>query len=119
MISEAVSKGGRVGVLATNSATLEPTRVLLANQARLQGATIQVEERWIPGAFESFLAGDMEEHDRLVRQAVDEIAGRVERVVLAQASMARVLTTFPEISQVTEVLASPIMALASLREKLS
>jgi hypothetical protein len=43
------------------------------------------------GAFDAVLAGDVATHDRLVRAKLAELSGRVDVVVLAQASMARVV----------------------------
>ena len=44
------------------------------------------------------LAGDTETHDRIVSKALAELAGKVDLVVLAQASMARVLQQMPAIT---------------------
>ncbi len=117
MIAEAVRGGGRVGVLATNPATLEPTRLLLEAQARSVGQPVTLDLRVVEGAFDAFLSGDMETHDRLLLGAIDAAAPGVDRVVLAQASMARILPRLPASLRVP-VLASPIMALEEVKSKL-
>jgi aspartate/glutamate racemase len=88
MADEAVAAGGRVAVVATLATTLVPTVALLHERAGLAGVEIDVTDRVIEGAFEAVSAGDAATHDRLVGEAIVEIAAESDVVVLAQASMA-------------------------------
>lgn len=100
MADEAVRIGKRVGVLATLSTTLEPTAELVARKG-----DVTVVSQLCEGAFDALRAGDRDRHDELVRAGLGAIAGDVDVVVLAQASMARV----------TDALDSPVPILSSPR----
>ncbi len=117
MAEKAVRQGGRIGVLATLRTTLEPTTALLRAKSAAAGLETKIEESLCDGAFEAVLAGDTERHDRMVSQALQELAGKVDLVVLAQASMARVLQQMPE--QPVPILSSPELAVLRTRELLN
>jgi Asp/Glu/hydantoin racemase len=113
LVAKAVQLGTRIGVVATNRTTLDPTRFLLEAHAATVGKPVQVQLRFVEGALPALLAGDGAGHDARVRDAVLEVAGRADVVVLAQASTARVLDVLPAGLRVP-VLASPQMALAQV-----
>jgi Asp/Glu/hydantoin racemase len=106
MAREAVTLGGRIGVLATLPTTLEPTVDLVERTAERAGRDVTVAAELCDGAFDAVSAGDVERHDALVRESLARLAGRVDVVVLAQASMARVVDGLPEVPAVP-VLSSP------------
>jgi Asp/Glu/hydantoin racemase len=118
MIAEAVAGGTRIGVVATNPTTLEPTRRLLQAQAEAAEKQIDVELVLVEGALPALLSGDGATHDKLVKQAVLELSGRVDVVVLAQASMARVMDVIPEADRRVPVLSSPHLALERVHQLL-
>lgn len=115
MLDSAVQSGPRIGVLATNPTTLEPTRSLLMEKAAAAGKQIQVETVLVPGALDAVMSGDGATHDRLLIAAIEEIAPRVDVIVLAQASMARVMDSIPPGSVNKPVLSSPHLALERLQ----
>ena len=119
MVSAAVQAGNHMGVLATNSTALAPSQILLEAQARKSGKEITCEYKLVDGAFAALLNGKAEEHDHLVRQAVIELSSRVDVVVLAQASMARVLAEIPEDERRIPIFSSPHLALEQVRKLLS
>jgi Asp/Glu/hydantoin racemase len=102
MADEAVRLGRRVGVLATLATTLEPTADLVSRR----GAA-EVRAQLCDGAFDALAAGDRERHDELVREGLRRLAGGVDVVVLAQASMARVTDALPEEERTVPILSSP------------
>lgn len=122
MIGEAVRLGVHIGVIATNRTTLAPTQRLLQDAAIRAGRTIATELVLVEGALPALLAGDGATHDHLVRAAIAATAPQVDVVVLAQASMARVLDDelAPSLAgggakaNKTPVLASPHLALREL-----
>jgi Asp/Glu/hydantoin racemase len=116
MAEKAVQQARRIGVLATLRTTLEPTIALLHEKSKAAGKEIQIEESLCDGAFEAVLAGDTATHDRIVSQALTELAAKVELVVLAQASMARVLQAMPPGSVTAPVLSSPELAVLRTRD---
>ena len=118
MIAEAVASGARLGVVATSATTLEPTRQLLQAEADRSGKRTQVELVLVDGALPALLNGDGATHDRMVKQAVLELARRVDVVLLAQASTARVLDVISEAERPVPILSSPHLALHRVRELL-
>ncbi|MFN8466509.1 MAG: aspartate/glutamate racemase family protein [Caldilineaceae bacterium] len=111
MIREAVVQGSYIGVIATNRTTLEPTRQLLQAEGARTGRQIDVELLLVEGALPALLNGDGAAHDRLVRQAILSLAPRVDVVVLAQASIARVMSVLAQDPLGIQVLSSPHLAL--------
>jgi Asp/Glu/hydantoin racemase len=107
MAEAAVQTGHRLGVMATLRTTLEPTTALLRQKAAQAGRTVELVECLCDGAFEAVLAGDTATHDQIVGAALlDEMSG-VDAVVLAQASMARVVDAMPKGVLRMPVLSSP------------
>lgn len=115
MADEAVRIGSRVGVLATLSTTLEPTAELVERR----GNGVQVVPRLCEGAFDALRSGDVERHDELVREGLRGLAQEVDVVVLAQASMARVVDALPEEERTVPVLSSPRLGMQRVAELLA
>jgi Asp/Glu/hydantoin racemase len=119
MIAEAVAKGTRIGVVATNVTTLEPTRQLLQAQATSANKEVEVELVLVENALTALLSGDGVTHDRLVKEAVLDLGQQADVVVLAQATMARVLDVIPESERRVPILSSPHLALELVGELLA
>jgi hypothetical protein len=64
----------------------------------------------VEGAYEALMAGDQARHDDLLAAALGEAARNNDAVVLAQASMARVLPRLAESAQ-PKFLVSPPLAI--------
>ncbi len=111
MIAEAVAMGSRIGVVATNPTTLEPTRRLLHAQADASGKRIATELLLVENALEALLSGDGGVHDQLVKEAALALTRRADVVVLAQASMARALDLISVAESSVPILSSPRLAL--------
>ena len=108
MAEAAVRMGARIGVMATLRTTLEPTIALLEGNAAEAGRTITVVECLCDGAFDAVLAGDTATHDRIVGEALRTLMSEVDLIVLAQASMARVVNALGDLA--VPVLSSPELA---------
>lgn len=106
MAERAVALGPRVGVLATVATTLEPTAGLIERLARGAGCEVTVTRRLVEGAYQARVDGHGDEHDRLVLAALRELLDTVDVIVLAQASMARLLPALGDTGGVP-VLSSP------------
>lgn len=118
MAEKAVRTGERIGVMATLRTTLEPTLALLEEKARAAGRRIELVPSMCNGAFEAVLAGDTATHDRILSQALREDMKGVDVVVLAQASMARVVEAMGPGALPMPVLSSPELAVLSARDVL-
>jgi Asp/Glu/hydantoin racemase len=119
MAERAVETGLRIGVIATLNTTLAPTVALLEETADRLGRQVQIESVLCEGAFEAVIAGDTGTHDRLVTARLTELAGAVDAIVLAQASMARVADALPAEARQAPILASPPLAMEQARDVLS
>lgn len=115
MAEEAVARGRRIGVMATLRTTLEPTLALLQEKAAQAGRHIELVPSLCDGAFEAVLAGDTATHDRILSQALLRDMAGVDIVVLAQASMARVVEAMGDGALPMPVLSSPELAVLSAR----
>jgi len=118
MARQAVEMGRRIGVLGTLRTTLMPTAALVEAEAAAAGRDVTVVPRLAEGAFGALKAGDLERHDALVRAAFDELQDEVDVVLLAQASMARVLDAIPEAERRVPVLSSPRSGIAQAAQAL-
>ncbi|MCF0073964.1 aspartate/glutamate racemase family protein [Dyadobacter sp. CY261] len=107
MADLAVSKGRRIGVVATLPTTLEPTADLVKRRAQAAGKEIELTSRLCEGAFDALMGGNPELHDQMVAQALRELSSQVDVILLAQASMARVVDTLSEAEKTVPILASP------------
>ena len=110
MADLAVATGKRIGVIATLSTTLEPTADLIARRAAIAGKQIQLTSKLCEGAFEALMSGDAATHDAKVAATLKELAQSVDVIVLAQASMARVVDTLAPADKRVPILASPGIA---------
>ncbi|MGD1031284.1 MAG: aspartate/glutamate racemase family protein [Opitutaceae bacterium] len=111
MADAAVGIGGRIGVVATLSTTLEPTADLIRRRALSAGRRVELTTRLCEGAFEALMRGDSAAHDARVLEALAILSGQVDVIVLAQASMARVADQIPQEKRGAPILASPPLAI--------
>ena len=118
MAEEAVAAADTVGVLATAKTTLVPSVQLIKQVADKKGKPVKVESKLISEAFDFFLQGDMENHDRLVKEAGVELAQQTDVLVLAQASMSHLATEIEKASG-TPTLTSPQIAVNALKKMVS
>lgn len=114
MAEAAVARGSRIGVAATLATTLAPTQRLLEARARAVGKPIELTPLLVSDAYQRLVAGDRDGHDAILGAALAELAPRVDVVVLAQASMARILQTLPD-SQRSKFLSSPRLGMEQVR----
>jgi Asp/Glu/hydantoin racemase len=114
MAEKAVSTGRRIGVIATLPSTLEPTVALIRQRAAASGKTIDLTAKVVDGAFEAVISGNGAKHDALVGDALKQMARDVDVIVLAQASMARVVDALSPADKPVPILSSPRLAVENL-----
>jgi Asp/Glu/hydantoin racemase len=114
MADRAAQTGRRIGVVATLPTTLDPTADLIRRRAAGAGKEIELITRLCEGAFEALMSGETARHDAMVAQALRDLAAEVNVVVLAQASMARVLEGLSPADRRVPILASPPLAVEYL-----
>ena len=111
MADKAVRTGKKIGVLATLPTTLEPTADLIQRRAAKAGRQIKLTSRLCEGAFEALMGGNAAKHDALVAAALKALGAQVDVIVLAQASMARVVEKLAPADRRIPILASPPLAI--------
>ncbi|RKR84362.1 aspartate/glutamate racemase [Mucilaginibacter gracilis] len=114
MADLAVQTGKRIGVIATLSTTLEPTSDLVKRRAALAGKEIELTSQVCEGAFDALMSGDAAKHDALVADVLRDLSKKVDVILLAQASMARVVDTLAEEDKIVPIVASPPNAIKYL-----
>jgi Asp/Glu/hydantoin racemase len=114
MADQAVRIGKRIGVIATLSTTLEPTSDLVKRRAAAAGKEIELVSRLCEGAFDALMSGDTATHDKMVGDALRQLSKEVDVILLAQASMARVVDTLDAADKRVPILASPTIAIQHL-----
>jgi Asp/Glu/hydantoin racemase len=119
MAEQAIQTAARIGVIATLKTTLDPTVSLLRATAVERHRSIEVIENLCAGAFEKVIAGDTETHDRMVSESLIQLGTQVEAVVLAQASMARVVEKLSPGALSVPVFSSPELAIRQARQLLA
>jgi glutamate racemase len=118
MAEQAVQRGRRIGVAATLATTLNPTMQLVQSKADAAGMSIEIVPLLADSAYQKLLAGDKAGHDAELATALADLAASVDVVVLAQASMARVVTALtPEQQQ--KCLSSPRLGMERVKAALN
>jgi Asp/Glu/hydantoin racemase len=115
MAVQAVEHGSRIGIVATVGTTLDPTERLIQRKANEAGKSITTKRYLVNSAFDALIAGNSEEHDRLLKAEIEKAMSENDVVVLAQGSMARLV---PSIEQRVPVLSSPRSSVEALKERL-
>ena len=105
MVEQAISLGENIAVLATVATTMKPTLEYVQRKVQASGKQCTVTPILMEEAFHALLAGDMETHDRIVSEGLHSAYKQADVVMLAQASMARVLQQLP--SPPVPVMTSP------------
>ena len=114
MADKAVQMGKRIGVIATLSTTLTPTSDLVKRRAAAIGKEIVLVSKLCEGAFDALMSGDTATHDKKVGDALKQLSNEVDVIVLAQASMARVVDTLSDADKKVSILGSPQIAIEYL-----
>lgn len=117
MAEEAVRRGERIGVAATQPTTLEPTTRLLAAKAEQLGRPAELMPMIAAEAYRLLMSGDQTGHDRVLGEELVRLAERTDVIVLAQASMARVVATLPQELQ-DKCLSSPRLGMERVKRVL-
>lgn len=115
MTEKAVSIGDSIGVLATANSTLKPSTGLVESKAAQTDRSIAIDSWLVDDAFAARKDGDLETHDRLVKEQAHQIADDVDVIILAQASMSHLESELEEETETT-VLSSPDLAMERIAE---
>ena len=89
---------------------------MIEARAAAQRRDIETVTYLCEGAFQAVSSGDTDTHDRLVREGLLALMDRVDVIVLAQASMARVVDTLSEDEKTVPILSSPKMGVEAAKQ---
>ena len=98
MMEEAVSRGGRILVVATHGPTVKSTQSLLQETAARLGKTVEFAGATVEEAFDALGQGRIADHNQVIANAIHEAHAKqpVDIVVLAQMSMSVFVFSFPD-----------------------
>lgn len=117
MAMKAVELSNKIGVIATLPTTLEPTVNLVKRMAKNINKKVEIIEGLAEGAFQAVMSGDRDQHDQLVLKATEKVASKVDVIVLAQGSMARMEKKLATITE-KKVLSSPLLGVLAIKKYL-
>lgn len=106
MAARAVAIGGRIGLVCTARSTVPASEGLIRAHAAEAGRAVEIETILLDDAYAALMAGDRDRHDAMVTAEARALAGRVDVLVLAQASLAHLRDGLASDGG-TPVLASP------------
>lgn len=115
MAEFAVGSAQTIGVAATLETTLQPTKRLISGKAEQAGKAVHIESVVANSAYQKLLAGDKEGHDEELADILRSLASKTDLVVLAQASMARVISQFAPEEQ-KQFLSSPRLGMLRVKQ---
>ena len=119
MVDRAIELGAIIGVVATASVTLKPTIELVWERAAMVGKQVEAKPVLCKGAYDALFTGNPATHDQIVIGYLRELMTEVDVILLAQASMARVLDAVPAGERRVPVLSSPRLAVERVRDVLA
>ncbi|MDB5983054.1 MAG: Asp/Glu/hydantoin racemase [Pseudomonas sp.] len=118
MASLAVRSGQRIGLLCTATSTVEPSSALLRAHAKQQGVEVSIEVLLQAEAYKALMAGDRAAHDEIIEAAAKAMLGKVDVLVLAQASLAHLQEQIAA-SLPIPVLASPQLLMDDIARRVA
>jgi len=116
MLKEALAAGSRIGLLATFEPSIPALREELEQMAAQQARKVEIITCTVPDALAELHEGRVDEHDRLIAAAAEEI-GPCDALILGQFSMASAAALIPDCPE-RRVLTSPASAVAQLKRQL-
>ena len=123
-IGRHLAAGAAAVFLSTNSRALDEADAVTVTRDAVLAARAASERTGRPisvvSRSDSTLRGsDMDRHDDLVRDGLRDLLGWADAIVLAQASMARVVETLTAAERRTPILSSPRLGVERVRALLS
>ncbi len=115
LADKAIELGEKIGVITTAKTTLKPSIDLIHSRAAEKGKSVEIVSTLETEAFQARLKGNVGEHDRIVKGAIDKLSERCDVIVLAQASMAHMVEKTQGSFDIP-ILASPELCMSALKD---
>lgn len=116
MAEVGVTRGKRIGLIATEEVTLIPSTRILQEAAAAKNIAVEVTARACPEA-RKYLRTDVDKHDEIVMNEALSLAASVDVIILAQSSLYSAMKKLKPLCAVP-VYASPELAAEYLRQTL-
>ena len=111
MVDYAVMNYLRIGLIATAPTTLKPSSDLVHDKAKQYKRPVELKSILCVGAYDAFLSGQLEKHDQIVRDMLLDLVKEVDILLLAQASMTRIVDVLDQSQKTIPILSSPRLAI--------
>ena len=111
MVDYAVMNYLRIGLIATAPTTLKPSSDLVHDKAKQNKRPVELKSILCEGAYDAFLSGQLEKHDQIVRDMLLDLVKEVDILLLAQASMTRIVDILDQSQKTIPILSSPRLAI--------
>jgi Asp/Glu/hydantoin racemase len=115
LADKAIDLGERIGIITTTKTTLKPSIDLISSHAAEKSKPVEIVSALETAAFQARLNGNIGEHDRIVKGAIDKLSTQCDVIVLAQASMAHLVEQSQD-SYDIPILASPKLCMTALKD---
>ena len=115
LADKAIEIGEKIGVITTAKTTLGPSFDLIQSRADHKGKPVDIVSTLESEAFQARLIGNIAEHDRIVKGAIDKLSEQCDVVVLAQASIAHIVEQTRGFYDIP-ILASPELCMSALKD---
>ncbi|MCL4377320.1 MAG: aspartate/glutamate racemase family protein [Actinobacteria bacterium] len=96
MAEEAVARSSNIGVIATLDTTAGPTYRLLEKKAKKISKKVNITTMLYSEAFKELISGNTKKHDEIIIRGIEELLSKVDIIVLAQVSMAKIIENLYE-----------------------
>jgi aspartate/glutamate racemase len=118
MFAEAIKIGGKIGMLATFEPSIASMAAEFEADAAKADAEVTLQSVFVPDAMAALVAGDRDQHDRLVAEAAPAL-GHCKAIMLAQFSMAPAADGVRRRLPRMPVLTSPGAAVAAMKKQVT
>ena len=115
LADKAIDYGEKIGVITTAKTTLKPSVDLIYSRAAEKGKKVEIFSSLETEAFRARLNGNVSEHDRIVKEAIEKLSGQCDVIILAQASMAHIVDQSQGTYDIP-ILASPKLCMSALKD---
>jgi aspartate/glutamate racemase len=105
--------------LAVEAARPFVSIALVQARATAQNKSPEIISHLCDGAFQAVIGGDTDTHDRIVAAGLRQLIPQVDVVVLAQASMARVVDILSDNEKTVPILSSPRSGIEAVKEAIA
>jgi aspartate/glutamate racemase len=118
MVDKAMGISDNIGILGTHSGALASAEKMIREQSTVLGKKIEIKTWFCPGAFDALRREDMDTHDQIVLEHLEQLMNEVSVIIVPQPSIEEVMKKVPETRRRVPIFTSAFLSVRSLKEKL-